>query len=257
MSETLKKSFETAKYLSATWVSVGDPAIAEISASASFDFVLIDTEHTTTTLETVENMHRAVEATPGETGSVIRVPWNDSVYLKRVLDIGVSGVMVPMIDSVSEAESLVESLRYPPEGTRGIASGRASDYGSDFKSYVESATDTFVTIAQIETIEGLEHVEGIAAVDGIDALFAGPADLSGELGVFGEWDDPTLLEAMDRVIDAADRANIPVGTLTVDPSMVPDRVDQGFDFQIIGKDTASIMRENERALELYGQATET
>lgn len=256
MDPNVKEALETKPYLSATWVSVGHPTIAEVSATAAFDFVLIDTEHTTSTLETVENMHRAIEAAPGSTGSVVRVPWNDPVYLKRVLDIGVSGVMVPMIDTAEEAESLVESLRYPPEGTRGIASGRASNYGEDFRSYVAKASDTFATIAQIETRDGLENVERIASVEGIDALFVGPADLSGALGVFGEWDAPEFVDAMDRVIDAAHAAGISVGTLTVRPEAAPDRVDRGFDFQIIGKDTSYLMRENARALELYERVTE-
>lgn len=255
MSERLKTAFRTNRYLSATWLSVGSPTIAEVSAAAPFDFVLVDTEHTTTTLETVENVHRAIEAAPGDTGSVVRVPWNDPVYLKRVLDVGVSGVMVPMIDTVEEAESLVDSLRYPPEGSRGIASGRASGYGSDFRSYVERASETFVTIAQIETLEGLENVEGIAAVEGIDALFAGPADLSGALGCFGEWESERFLEAMDRVIAAGNAADVPVGTLTVEPEDAPERVEQGFDFQIIGKDTTSLREANERALDLYDRAT--
>lgn len=255
MSTSLKEAFEEKEYLSATWVSVGHPIVAEVSAAAaSFDFVLIDTEHTTTTLETVANMHRAVEAAPGTTKSVIRVPWNDPVYLKRVLDIGVSGVMVPMIDTAEQAENLVESLRYPPEGTRGLASGRASGYGSNFQGYVDNANETFTTIAQIETLEGLENVEQIASVEGIDALFVGPADLSGALGVFGEWDADVFLEAMDRVIAAAHAVDIPVGTLTVQPEEAPERVDQGFNFQIIGKDTSYLMTEHASALELYNRA---
>lgn len=254
MSKNLKTAFDRQRYLSATWVSVGNPTVAEVSATEPFDFVLIDTEHTTTTLETVENMHRAIEAAPGDTGTVIRVPWNDPVYIKRVLDIGVSGVMVPMIDNADEARSLVDSVRYPPEGTRGIASGRASSYGSDFQSYVASASDTFATIAQIETVEGLENAAEIARVDGIDAMFAGPADLSGALGVFGEWNDERFIEAMDSVIDAAHAADIPVGTLTVDPADAPDRVEQGFDFQILGKDTTYLMDRNANALEVYENA---
>lgn len=254
MSANLKDAFESNRYLSATWVSVGHPTVAEVCAAEPFDFVLIDTEHTTTTLETVENMHRAIEAVPGETGSVIRVPWNDPVYLKRVLDVGVSGVMVPMIDTAEEAESLVESLRYPPEGTRGIASGRASNYGEDFQSYVANANETFATIAQIETVAGLENADEIASIDGIDALFAGPADLSGALGIFGEWDAPEFVDAMDRVIDAAHGAGIAVGTLTVEPEDVPGRVEQGFDFQIIGKDTSSLKRVNANALERYDRS---
>lgn len=254
MSKNLKTAFEEERYLSATWVSIGNPAVAEVSAANPFDFVLIDTEHTTTTLETVENMHRAIEAAPGDTGTVIRVPWNDPVYLKRVLDVGVSGVMVPMIDTVEQAESLVESLRYPPEGTRGIASGRASEYGADFQSYVEHASDTFATIAQIETVEGLDNVEAIAQVEGIDALFAGPADLSGALGVFGEWEHERFLEAMDRIVDAARAADIPVGTLTVQPDDAPARVEQGFDYQILGKDTTYLLEQNEHALSMYESA---
>ena len=255
MSENLKTAFEEQAFLSATWVSIGSPTVAEVSAANPFDFVLIDTEHTTTTLETVEDMHRAVEAAPGDSGTVIRVPWNDPVYLKRVLDVGVSGVMVPMIDTAEQAESLVASLRYPPEGKRGIASGRASDYGADFRSYVENAGETFVTIAQIETVEGLENVEEIADVDGIDALFAGPADLSGALDVFGQWEHERFLEAMDRIVDAAHDAGIPAGTLTVRPDEAPERVDRGFDFQILGKDTTYLMERNERALTIYDEAT--
>lgn len=254
MSETLKTAFEAMDFLSATWVSVGDPTVAEVSATPPFDFILIDTEHTTTTLETVENMHRAVEAAAGDTGTVIRVPWNDPVYLKRVLDIGVSGVMVPMIETADEAEALVDSVRYPPEGSRGIASGRATSYGSEFESYVANAADTFVTIAQIESRKGLSNVDAIASVDGIDALFVGPADLSGALEVFAQWEAPAFIEAMDRVIDAAGAAGIPVGTLTVQPSDVPARVEQGFDFLVIGKDTTYLQKKHDEALDLYAEA---
>lgn len=256
MSEGLKEAFDRKQHLSATWVSVGSPTVAEASATRPFDFVLIDTEHTTTTLETVENMHRAVEAVEGDTGTVIRVPWNDPVYLKRVLDVGVSGVMVPMIDTRSEAEALVDSVRYPPEGSRGIASGRASGYGSRFREYVAEGDDTFVTIAQIETREGLSNAEAIASVDGIDALFAGPADLSGALDLFGQWDHPEFLDAMDRVIEAAHAAGIPVGTLTVQPEEAPARVEKGFDYQIIGKDTTYLTDSHDAALDLYRQATD-
>lgn len=254
MSESLKMAFDRKQYLSATWVSVGNPTVAEVSATQPFDFVLIDTEHTTTTLETVENMHRAVEAAEGDTGTVIRVPWNDPVYLKRVLDVGVSGVMVPMIDTVEEAEALVDSVRYPPEGSRGIASGRASAYGSDFQSYVANANNTFVTIAQIETEEGLSNVDAIANVDGIDALFAGPADLSGALDVFAKWDHSEFIAAMNHVIEAGHSAGIPVGTLTVQPNETPARVKQGFDYQIIGKDTSYLLDRHSTALDLYQEA---
>ena len=116
--------------------------------------------------------------------------------------------------------------------------------------------DTFVTIAQIETREGLSNASDIADIERIDAMFAGPADLSGALGVFGEWDAPAFIDAMDRVIEAAHSAGIPVGTLTLRPEDAPARVEQGFDYQIIGKDTSYLVDRHDEALDLYREATE-
>ncbi|MFC7157537.1 HpcH/HpaI aldolase/citrate lyase family protein [Halomarina halobia] len=257
MNTNLKTALEKETYPMGTWLSVGHPAIAEVSASSAVDFVLIDTEHTTISLETVENMARAVEAIDSPTDTVVRIPWNDPVRLKRVLDIGIDGVMVPMIDTAEEARNLVEAMRYPPEGTRGIASGRAAEYGDSFTEYVENANGSFTTIAQIESKAGLENAEEIAAVGGIDALFVGPADMSGALGVFGQENPQELADAMDRVIQAARNARIAVGTLTVNTDDVTDRIQRGFDFLIVGKDTATLSTANREAREIYDQAVAT
>jgi 4-hydroxy-2-oxoheptanedioate aldolase len=253
MTGNLKNALETESYPMGTWLSVGHPTVAEVSASQDVDFTLIDTEHTTITLETVENMARAIEAADSPTDTIVRVPWNDHVRLKRILDIGIDGVMVPMIDTAAEAQELVDAMRYPPEGNRGIASGRAAEYGDQFTEYVENANGSFTTIAQIESREGLKNVEEIAAVEGIDALFVGPADMSGALGVFGEDDPDELTEAMNRVIDAAADASIAAGTLTIDTNDVADRIERGFDFLIVGKDTASLSDANREARSVYDE----
>ncbi|WP_336345930.1 HpcH/HpaI aldolase family protein [Halalkalicoccus ordinarius] len=250
----MQRALEDETYPMGTWLSIGHPAVAEVSASSDVDFVLIDTEHTTISLETVENMTRAVDASESPTDTIVRVPWNDPVRLKRVLDIGVDGVMVPMIDSAAEARELVDAIRYPPEGSRGIASGRATEYGDQFTEYVENANGSFTTIAQIESREGLQNVEEIAAVEGINALFVGPADLSGALGVFGEEEPPELADAMDRVIEAAATADVAVGTLTVDVADVEDRIDRGFDFLIVGKDTTYLSNAHRESRTVYDQA---
>lgn len=234
-----------------TWLSVGHPTVAEVSASQDVDFVLIDTEHTTISLETVENMTRAVDTADSPTDTIVRVPWNDPVRLKRVLDIGIDGVMVPMIDNATEARDLVDAMRYPPEGSRGIASGRAAEYGDQFTEYVENANGSFTTIAQIESQEGLRNAGEIAAIEGINALFVGPADLSGALGVFGEDDPRELADAMDRVVEAATAADVAVGTLTVDTADVADRIERGFDFLIVGKDTTYLSKTNQEARSIY------
>jgi 2-keto-3-deoxy-L-rhamnonate aldolase RhmA len=205
-------------------------------------------------LETVENMVRAADAAKGETPTVVRVPWNDPVRVKRVLDIGVDGVMVPMVETADEASELVSATRYPPEGKRGIAAGRAADYGLHFEEYVHKADGSILTIVQIETEAGLANVDEIAAVNGVDALFVGPADLSGSLGVFGEWESDRLVDAIEDVVAAAREADTPVGTLTLERTDITVRIEQGFDFLIVGKDTATLVAANREALAEYDRA---
>lgn len=247
----IKEEIESRNHPLGTWISIGHPTVAEAAAQLDLDFVLVDMEHTTMGLETIESLSRGVDAAPGETDVVVRVPWNDPVRLKRVIDIGVAGVMVPMIDTAEEAQQLVRSIRYPPEGIRGIAGSRATGFGQNFEEYVTNANGSILTIAQIETEAGLENAEEIAAVDGIDALFVGPADLSGALGLFAEWDAPEFAEAVDSIIEAGHVADVPVGTLTVDPDGIDERVKQGFDFLIAGKDVSLLMNSIDEAIDQY------
>jgi 2-keto-3-deoxy-L-rhamnonate aldolase RhmA len=237
----IKDAIEEGSRPLGTWISIGHPAVAEGLAHLDLDFVLVDMEHTTMSLETVEELSRAVDAAPTRTDTIVRVPWNDPVRLKRVVDIGVAGVMVPMMSTAADARELVRSIRYPPEGRRGIAGSRATGYGRNFEEYVRSANGSILTIAQIETEEGLENAEEIARVDGIDALFVGPADLSGALGMFAEWESEEFARAVDSIIGDAHEAGVPVGTLTVDVDGIASTMQQGFDFLIAGKDISLLM----------------
>jgi 2-keto-3-deoxy-L-rhamnonate aldolase RhmA len=223
-----------------TWASLADPAVPELLAPDA-DFVVLDTEHTPNSLETVADCARAVDAAPGETLPLARVAWNDPVRIKRLLDLGVAGVMVPMVETAEEAAAAVEACRYPPDGVRGIATARASAYGRRFESYVGSANEDVLTVLQIETAAGVENAADIAAVDGVDALFVGPADLSADLGVFGEWTSPELTDAIASVLDAAEDAGTPVGTLGARPDEIRALGSLGFDFLIAGVDTALLL----------------
>lgn len=254
MDRTLKTALSEGRHPVGTWLSIGHPSLAEVTARLDFDFVLIDTEHTPIGLETLENMVRAVDAAGTDTDVVVRVPWNDMVQLKRVLDIGVDGVMVPMIESAADARELVESVRYPPEGRRGIASGRAAGYGLDMAEYFETADGSLLTIAQVETRSGLESVEEIAAVNGVDALFVGPADLSGSLGVFADWDDDGYVAAVERVVEAGRTAGVPTGSLAVRARDIERRLAHGFDFLVAGKDTTTLVEGNREILDEHESA---
>lgn len=241
---SIRERMRTGEPLIGGWVSLSDPAVAEMYAELGFDFTLLDTEHTPNSLETVADQARAVDAADSDCSPIVRVPWNDPVRLKRVLDLGVGGVMVPMLETVEAAETFADAVRYPPDGRRGVAAGRAARYGLDFTEYV-TAGEPPLTIGQIETTTGLANVEQIAAVEGLDALFVGPADLSASLGVFQEWNDPAFEAAVSTVLDAGSTADVPVGTLAT--SDVEEWIQRGFDFVIAGSDAGHLLGGSLRA----------
>lgn len=255
--------------LAGHWLSTPSPQIAEQLALTDADFVVIDTEHAPTGTESVEACVRAVDAAnargdEGESGGddagdgddtapVVRVAWNDHVRIKRALDTGAAGVMAPQVNTREEAEEFVAAARYPPEGRRGVAGTRASAYGRDLDDYYEHANDRVATIAQIETETAVENVADIAAVDGLDALLVGPADLSADLGVFGEYDAERFLGAVERVL--ADSA-VPVGTLATSSAEIDHWAQLGYDYQIVGVDAGYVAAGASAALERYADVEE-
>lgn len=233
-----------------TWVSLSDPTVAEIAANGPFDFVVIDTEHTPLGLESVVNCLRAIDA--GGAQPIVRVPWNDPVRIKRLLDLGPEGLLIPMVNTESEATDAVEATRYPPTGIRGVAGGRAGTYGLTMGEYVEETHENLTRIPQIETAEAVENAEAIAATDGVDALFVGPADLSASLDLFGQWEDEQFLSNVDTIIAAGNAAGIPVGTLVASPQQLSILGDRGFDYLIVGVDTSVLLA---GYFELFDSAT--
>lgn len=235
-----------------SWVSLTDPAVAEFTAP-DFDFVLLDTEHAPTDTETVANQARAVDAAPGDAVPLARALDNDIGAIKRLLDLGVAGVMVPMVESADEAEEIVRAVKYPPTGNRGVAGARASDYGRDLAASFERSNEETVVIVQVETERGVENVEEIAAVDGVDALFVGPADLSANLGCFQQFDDDRFTEAVDSILAAGEVTDTATGTLGPTVETTERFASAGFDFIIAGVDFALLQKANR---ELAGVAAD-
>jgi len=237
--------------LSAGWVSLGHPRVAEIVALAGYDFVIVDIEHTPMGLETLDDVVRAIEL--HDVPVVVRVPWNDPVELKRVLDIGVTGVMVPMVETADEAEAAVHAMTYPPEGMRGVAGSRATNYGLEFAEYMANADEDLVTILQIETVDGVENAGAISTVEGVDSLFVGPSDLSASLGVTGDWEDEAVLAAIDGVLDASEA---PVGSLAVTDEGIERWVERGFEWVIAGVDSRNLLAASQSNNEAFERAAE-
>jgi 2-keto-3-deoxy-L-rhamnonate aldolase RhmA len=232
------------------WLSIPSPTVAEIVAGTDTDFVVVDTEHTAASVETVEHAVRAVESAPGDTVALVRAAWNDPVRIKRLLDTGAAGVIAPQVETASEAASFVDATRYPPAGDRGLAASRGSDYGAALDDYYETAGDRLATVVQVESERAVDNVAELSAVDGLDAVFVGPADLSASLGVFGEYDAPAFQTAVETVL--ADSA-VPVGTLATDPAQVETWTETGFDFQAVAADASALQRGVAASLARYGE----
>jgi 4-hydroxy-2-oxoheptanedioate aldolase len=210
------------------WLQFAHPGIAELAACAGYDIALIDMEHGPGGLMDTANMMRGVARS--STATMVRIPANDPVFLKRLLDQGPDGVMVPMVETAAEARAAVAACRYPPHGSRGWAAGvaRAARFGFD-PDYTLSTASQIVIACQIESVKGVENAEEIAAVDGVDILFLGRNDLAADAGHILDLDHPEVEELVRRSVHAARRHGKKVGTI---PSAGRDWIalfEEGFD----------------------------
>ena len=171
-------------------------------------------------------------AAAGDTVPIVRVQWNDPVVIKRVLDLGAYGVMVPAIRSVEEARAAVAAVKYPPLCMRGLAGVRGGRYGQD-PDYVRQANEEIMVVLQVETREAIADIGNILDVPGIDVAFLGPNDLSADLGHVGQWTHPEVLEAIATLEEAADKRNIPLGTISRDWEAAQACLDRGYRLQAL------------------------
>ena len=223
------------------WTQIGHPVVAEVLAD-EFDFVVLDGEHSENDVSDLAALVRAVDAAAGDAAPVVRVSEANRAEIRRVLDFGPEGIVVPQIETVEEAREAVAAARYPPDGVRGVAGGRASEYGRNLEEYVDTANESVATIIQVETPSLVEDVDEVVEIDGLDALFVGPADLSARLGCFGEFDGDSFRRAIDRIVDAAAGTDVVVGTLATTLDTVDSRLDWGMDFLALGTDVGYLKR---------------
>jgi 2-keto-3-deoxy-L-rhamnonate aldolase RhmA len=229
-----------------TWISSASPVVAEAIGCAGFDWVLVDMEHAPLDVPGVVHMLQALSGT--KPLPVVRVPWNDMVTVKRVLDAGATTVMFPFVQDADEARRAVASTRYPPEGVRGMAgSSRATRYGTT-PNYFRSANQNIGVIVQIETPQAIEQLDAMAAIDGVDAMFIGPADLSAAIGHIGQLTHPAVLDLMARAVQRCKAAGRPIGTLGSSPEAVAQYRAIGFDFVAVSSDIGFIMRGAQAAI---------
>lgn len=233
-AEPLKAKLRRKEPVFGTWVTIPAVEVVEILADAGFDFLVVDTEHTVADDRDVRTLVAVIAAR--EVPTVVRVAGNDPVRIKRVLDAGASGVLVPMVNSSQEAEAALKAIRYPPEGERGVGYGRAQGYGFRFSEYLERANKEVLVALQIEHRIGAENVEQIVAVPGIDVIFMGPADLSASMGLLGQVSHPSVTAEVARVRTVALSKGIAAGYHVIDPGHLPQRLAEGYTFLAVGID---------------------
>lgn len=230
--------------LAGMWVCSGSATVTEIAAGSGLDWLLIDMEHSALSIETVLVQLQVAAAYP--VTPVVRVPWNDPVLIKQVLDAGAQNLIVPMVSSAAEARAAVAATRYPPAGVRGVGSALArSARWNRVDGYLADAADHVSLTVQIETTAGVAAAAEIAAVEGVDAVFVGPSDLSASMGLLGQQSHPDVVAAVHAVFAACRDAGTPVGVNAFDPAVAEAYLDAGADFVAVGADVALLARASE------------
>ncbi|MCW5660269.1 MAG: 4-hydroxy-2-oxoheptanedioate aldolase [Burkholderiaceae bacterium] len=223
------------------WVGLADPYAAELCATAGFDWLLIDGEHGPNDLRSMLGALQAVA--PYASHPVLRIPHGDTALIKQVLEIGATTLLVPMVESAQQARALVQAMRYPPHGIRGVGSGLArSSRWSAYSNYLHEADDSVCLLVQVETAAALAQLDAIAAVDGVHGVFIGPADLSASMGHLGNPGHPEVQAAIEEAIVRILAAGKAPGILAVEEARARRYIELGARFVAVGVDATMLAR---------------
>ena len=246
---TLKQKLKNRDLSIGSWITIGHQVVIDVLCNAGFDWLTVDLEHTAIDYNELQVLIGFIQA--HDIAALVRVSKNEEVVIKRVLDAGADGIIVPMVCSASEAKQAVDFAKYPPVGKRGVGLNRAQRYGFGFEEYKKWLTENLVVIAQIEHINGVNNLKEIIDVEGIDGVFIGPYDLSASLGIPGMYNKPVVIEALKKFEDICLKNNISMGYHVIEPNidLVKEKQQAGYnfiafstDFLFMGRNAASEMR---------------
>ncbi len=231
------------------WLSLGSHTAAEICASAGFDWLLIDMEHAPNDVPQVLHLLHAAAAYPSPV--MVRAYWNDTVLIKRLLDLGVQSLLLPNVQTVEEAKRAVAAVRYPPRGVRGVSAGSRSNRFGRIKDYFDHADEELCLMVQLETRLGLDNLEAIAAIDGIDGLFIGPQDLAADLGQLGNPAQAEARNAMGETLRRIDKSGKVPGILAFVEADAKHWINKGARFVAVTSDSFLLARSTESVVAAF------
>ena len=219
-----------------SWMQIPESNIAEIMGRAGYQWVAIDMEHGPVAVNQLPDIFRALEL--GGTLPLARVASPLPINCRQALDQGAAGVVIPMISSASQLQSIISECHWPPRGRRGVGFQRANVFGKFFDAYVEEAQESLV-VAQIEHIDAVNNLEAIVKVEGLDAIMIGPYDLSASLGITGEFENKKYKDVLTKILEVCAKQKMPCGIHVVQPDtkMLEQRIREGYTFIAYGVDT--------------------
>jgi len=232
MNSNFRKKLKDRKLQIGTLQSLPSPEITEIFAGAGLDWLFLELEHSVISLGEAQMIVQS-----SQMPVAIRVPLIDEVWIKKALDIGPAGIIVPQVQTADDAKKVVEFCKYPPQGKRTVGIARAQGYGENFQEYVSNANENTAVILMIEHINAVNNIEEILNIEGIDCLFIGPYDLSSSMGKTGQTTHPEIQRAIDSVKESADRANIPLGVFGATTDAVRTYIQNGYTLIAVSVDT--------------------
>lgn len=244
---TLKQALQKKQLTIGTWLSIGDEIVAEIVSSSGFDWIAVDMEHGPIDYKTLQNVVRIIDLS----GCIplVRIASHDPVHIRRVMDTGVEGIIVPMVNKKLFADLAIASMHYPPKGSRGLGLARAQMYGEKVEEYIDMAGKDAIVVAQIEHIDAIKDIQDIARSD-VDALFLGPYDLSASMGIPGKFLDVEFMSAVEKFEEACKKLDKPIGYHVVDSNdhnRIQSCVKKGYSFLAVGLDTMHLTKASKGA----------
>jgi len=220
-----------------SWITLNHPSIAEILADAGFDWLCIDMEHSVTDYFEAQQLIATIQAKGLK--AYVRVGQNNARIIKRVLDAGADGIIVPMVNTKNEAQQAIDAIKYPPKGKRGVGLARAQKYGFGFEDYKDNDADEIQLIVQIEHVDAVNNLEEILSLEEIDGTFIGPYDLSGSMGKPGKYDDEEVKSVLKKYEEIVAKYDKLIGFHIIGPDyqLVLDKINKGYNFIAFSLDT--------------------
>ena len=220
----LRQELNDGKRVIGTWLNSASPIVAEVLAGCGFDFICVDAEHSAIDVSQTQQVFQAITSGNPDCMAAVRLHGVDYSFTKRYLDAGARIVIGPLVNNAEQARLLVEAVKYPPLGRRGVGFCRANAYGQRLQEEFDDANGRILTAVQIEDIAAVEKIDEIVAVEGIDAVFIGPYDLSASMGLTGKFEHPDYVRARDRILKACSENGVHAGIHVIKP--IPDELIQ-------------------------------